>query len=192
MTGHGIHSGDLVSGDEDVTVVDHLAVKLFMEMTLVSDKEEAAHHEAELWKAQNKAVSSILVHPHPPDLLSDFVPQMQQSAAIQDPLSVLTGVITNNNDVHSLDEEMAAIYVTPKVAKHQHLTNNYCGNSISKFTEKSSGFYSTFSSYVESKAKADNRSTLLQLLDKLEKGVSPSSSSRRRLHSFRSSFKFLK
>lgn len=109
MTGDGMHSGDLVSGDEDVTVVDHLAVKLFMEMTLVLDKEEAAHHEAELWKAQNKAVSSILVHPHPPDLLSDFVPQMQQSAAIQDPLSVLTGVITNNNDVHSLDEEMAAI-----------------------------------------------------------------------------------
>jgi hypothetical protein len=36
-----------------------MSVKLFVEMTLVLDQEEAAHHEAELWKAQKKAVSKI-------------------------------------------------------------------------------------------------------------------------------------
>jgi hypothetical protein len=74
VTGHGTHSGDVVSGDEDV--------KLFSEMTLVLDKEDAARHEAELWKAQKKAVSNILVPPSPPDIPSDYVPQMQQSAAV--------------------------------------------------------------------------------------------------------------
>jgi hypothetical protein len=87
---------------------------------------------------------------------------MQQSA----PLSMVTGVINNNNDVPLLDEEMATL-VTPKVAKRQCLTNNDCGNAISKFSEKSSCFYNAFSSYFESKVKADNRSFLLQL----EKGV---------------------
>jgi hypothetical protein len=65
---------------------------------------------------------------------------------------------------------MAAI-VTLKVAKRQCLTDNDFGDAISKFAEKSSGFSNTFSSYFENKAKADNRSFLLQLLDKLEKGV---------------------
>ena len=170
VTGRGMHSGDIVSGDEDVSAVDRLAVKLFTEMTLVLDKEEAARREAELWKAQKKAVSNILVPPPPTDLPSDLAPQTQQSAAVRNPLSVLTGVVNNNNNVPTLDEEMATI-VTPKVAKRQRLTNNDCGDAISKFAEKSSGFYSTFSSYVESKAKAENRSFLLQLLDKLEKGV---------------------
>ncbi len=120
VTGHGTHSGDVVSGDQDVSAVDHLAVKLFMEMTLVFDKEEAACHEAELRKAQKKSLSNILVPPPPPpDLPFDFAPQMQQSAAV--PLSVLTGIITSNNNVHSLDEEMAAI-VTTKVEKGQSLT----------------------------------------------------------------------
>jgi hypothetical protein len=61
--------------------------------------------------------------------------------------------------------------VTPKMLKRQRLTNNNCGDAINKFAERTSGFYSSFSSYVESKAKADNCSFLLQLLDKLEKGV---------------------
>jgi hypothetical protein len=54
VTGCGMHSGDVVSGDEDVSVVDHLVVKLFAEMQLVLDKEEAARCEAEMWKAQKK------------------------------------------------------------------------------------------------------------------------------------------
>jgi len=61
---------------------------------------------------------------------------------------------------------MAAI-VTPEVAKRQCLMNNDCGDTINKFTEKTSVFYSAFSNYLENKAKADNRSFLLQLLDKL-------------------------
>jgi hypothetical protein len=52
---------------------------------------------------------------------------------------MLTGVVNYNNGMSSVDEEMAVI-VTPKVAKRQHLTNNDCGNAISKFAEKSSGF----------------------------------------------------
>jgi len=83
---------------------------------------------------------------------------------------VVTSIIHNTNDDPSLEEEMAAI-VTPKVAKHQRLMNNDCSDAINKFTEKSSVFYSAFSNYFENKAKADNRSFLLQLLDKLEKGV---------------------
>ena len=94
----------------------------------------------------------------------------QQFAPVQNPLSVVIGVINNTNDDPSLEEEMAAI-VTPKVAKHQRLMNNDCSDAINKFTEKSSVFYSAFSIYIENKAKADNRRFLLQLLDKLEKGV---------------------
>jgi hypothetical protein len=45
------------------------------------------------------------------------------------------------------------------------------GNAINMFAEKSSMFYSAFSNYFENKAKADNCSFLLQLLDKLEKGI---------------------
>jgi hypothetical protein len=61
--------------------------------------------------------------------------------------------------------------VTPKLQKRQRLTNNDCGDAISKFAEQSASFYSTFSAFVENKAKADSRSFLIQLLDKLEKGV---------------------
>jgi hypothetical protein len=49
--------------------------------------------------------------------------------------------------------------------------NNDCSNAINKFADKTAGFYSSFSTYGENKAKADNRSFLLQLLDKLERGV---------------------
>jgi len=83
---------------------------------------------------------------------------------------MVTSIILNTYDAPSLEEQMAAI-VTPKVAKRQGLTNNDFGDAINKFTEKSSLFYSAFSNYFENKAKADNRSLLLQLLDKLEKGV---------------------
>jgi hypothetical protein len=80
------------------------------------------------------------------------------------------GTVPNNNNVPSLEEEMTAV-VTPKILKRQQLMNNDCGNAINKFTEKSAGFYISFSTYVENKAKAVNRSFLLQLLDKLERGV---------------------
>jgi hypothetical protein len=83
---------------------------------------------------------------------------------------VVTGIINDNNEVPTLEEEMAAI-VTPNIAKHQHLTKSDCGYAINKFAEKSTEFYSAFSSYFENKAKADNRSFLLQLEDKLEKDV---------------------
>jgi Tfp pilus assembly protein PilE len=36
---------------------------------------------------------------------------------------------------------------------------------------QSISFYNSFSTYVENKAKADSRSFLLQLLDKLERGI---------------------
>jgi hypothetical protein len=83
---------------------------------------------------------------------------------------VVTGIINDNNEVPTLEEEMAAI-VAPNIAKHQHLTKSDCGDAINKFAEKSTEFYSAFSSYFENKAKADNRSFLLQLEDKLEKDV---------------------
>ncbi len=159
VTSRGTHSGDVVSGDEDVSAGDRLAVP-----------------------------------PPPPVLPSDLAPQMQQSAAVRNPLSVLTGVVNNNNNnnVPTLDEEMTDAIVTPKVAKHQRLTNNDCGDAISKFAEKSSGFYSTFFSYVENKAKAENRSFLLQLRDKLEKGVITQQQFKEiRHHSFKSPFYFI-
>jgi len=61
--------------------------------------------------------------------------------------------------------------VTPKMLKRQRLLNKNCGDAINKFTDKTVGFYSIFSTYVENKAKADNHSFLLQPLDKLESGV---------------------
>ncbi len=79
---------------------------------------------------------------------------------------MVSSIINNTNDTPFLEEEMAAI-VTPEVAKRQCLMNNDCGDTINKFTEKTSVFYSAFSNYLENKAKADNRSFLLQLLDKL-------------------------
>jgi hypothetical protein len=167
ITNRGAHSGDAVGRDEDVSAVDSLAVKLCSEMQSAFDKEEARRREAEMWKAQKKAVSNILVPPPPPDVPSHHT---QQHATVRDPLSVVTGVANTTNDVPSLEEEMAAI-VTPKVAKRQRLTNNDCGDAINKFAEKTAGFYNSFSTYVENKAKADSRSFLLQLLDKLERGV---------------------
>ncbi len=76
----------MVSGDEDVSAVDSLAVKLVCEIQMVLDKNEAAHHEAELWEAKKKSVPNVLVPPPPPDLpLQEFlVPQ--QSSVIQNPL----------------------------------------------------------------------------------------------------------
>ena len=68
---------------------------------------------------------------------------------------MLTGNIVNI--VPSLEEEMTAV-VTLKMPKRQRLTNNDCGDAISKFAKKSAGFYSSFSTYVENRAKADNRS----------------------------------
>jgi hypothetical protein len=159
VTGRGTHSGDALSGSEDISAVDRLAVKLYQEMQLAIDKEEAAHREAAMWKAQKQAVSNILVPPPNPDLPSASSNPTQKSAPVRNPLSVVTGVINNTNDAPSLEEEM------------ERLTNNDCGDAINKFAEKSSVFYSAFSSYFENKAKADNRSFLLQLLDKLEKGV---------------------
>ncbi len=150
--------------------MDCLTVKLYQEMQLAIDKEEAACREAAMWKAQKQAVSNILVPPPNPDLPSAPNNPTQQSAPIRNPLSVVTSVISNTNDTPSLEEERATI-VTLKVANGQRLTNNDCGNAINKLTEKSSVFYSAFSNYFENKAKADNCSFLLQLLDKLEKGV---------------------
>jgi hypothetical protein len=61
VTGHGTHSGDTLSGNKDISVVDHLAVKLYQEMQLAIDKEEATRCEAAMWKAQKQAVSNVLV-----------------------------------------------------------------------------------------------------------------------------------
>jgi hypothetical protein len=132
------------------------------------DKQEAAHQDAELLKVRKITVSKILVPP--PDVSLEIVNQTQRSAAIQNPLSMLMGNFATNNNVPSLEEEMTVIF-TPKMLKRQHLMNNDCGNAKNKFRDKATGFYSSLSSYVESKAKADNCSFLLQLLDKLERGV---------------------
>ena len=69
-----------------------------------------------MWKTQKKAVSNILVPPPSPDVPTDPNDQTQQSATDQNPVSMVTGVINNNIEVPSLDEEMAAT-VTSKVAK---------------------------------------------------------------------------
>jgi hypothetical protein len=103
---------------------------------------------------------------------------MQPSATIRNPLSVVTGVVNNNKEVPSLDKDLAAI-VTPNVAKRQYLINNDCGDAINKFAEKTSVYYSAFSTYVKNKAKADNRSFLLQLLVSWKRVSSPSSSLKR-------------
>ena len=83
VTDHGMHSGDAVSGNEDVSVVDCMVMIFFQEMQLVLDKEEAAYHEAAMWLAQKKAVSNILVPPPPPlDLPSDPYIQTQQYTTV--------------------------------------------------------------------------------------------------------------
>jgi hypothetical protein len=81
---------------------------------------------------------------------------------------VLTGAIPNNNEPN-LDDEVTAIVTSS--SKRQQLTNNDCGDAISKFVASSSELFGSFSTYVENKAKADNRIFLMQLLDKLEKGI---------------------
>ncbi len=118
-------------------------------------------------KARKVTVSIILVPLPPPD---EIVSQTQQSAAVKNPLSMLTGNVATNNNAPSLEEEMTAV-VTPKMLKRQHLMSNDCGNEVNKFVDKTVGFYSSFSTYVRNKAKANNCSFLLQLLDKLERGV---------------------
>jgi hypothetical protein len=92
----------------------------------------------------------------------------QQSTATRNPLSVLTGAIPNNN-VPNLDDEVMAIFTS--TSKRQQFTNNYCGDVISKFVAYSKDFFGSFSIYVENKAKADICLFLMQLLDKLEKGI---------------------
>jgi hypothetical protein len=157
VTGRGPHAGCNEAQDEDLLAVDSLAEKLYKEMMEVVDRNEASHHKAELMKALKRSASNILVPPPPPDLPCLGT---QQSAAIQNPLSVLTGNVPNN--VPNLDEEVA-LAITPRVAKRQR--------AISKFVEKSGNLFATFSTFVENKVKADNRSFLLQLLDKLEKVI---------------------
>jgi hypothetical protein len=93
VTGRGTHSGDALSGSEDISVVDCLAVKLYQEMQLAIDRDEAARHEAAMWKAQKQAVSNILVPPPNPDLPSAPSNPTQQSAPVRNPLSVVTGMI---------------------------------------------------------------------------------------------------
>jgi hypothetical protein len=165
VTGRGTHAGYNEDQDEDLSAVDSLAEKLYKEMMEVVDRNEASPREAELMKSLKKSASNILVPLPPPDLPSLGT---QQSTAVRNPLSVLTGNIPNN--VPNLDEELA-LAITPRMAKRQRLTNNDCGDAIGKFVEKSGDLFATFSTFVENKAKADNRSLLLQLLDKLEKGI---------------------
>jgi hypothetical protein len=52
VMGCGTHSGDALTGNKDISAVDCLGVKLYQEMQLAIDKEEAARHEAAMWKAQ--------------------------------------------------------------------------------------------------------------------------------------------
>jgi hypothetical protein len=82
VTGCGTHSGDPLTGSKDISAVDCLAVKLYQEMQLAIDKDEAAHHEAAMWKVQKQAVSNILVPPPHPYLPSDPNNPTQQSAPV--------------------------------------------------------------------------------------------------------------
>ncbi len=91
VTGCGMHSGDVVSGDKDLFAVDSFAVKLSSEMQSALDWQEAAHQEVELLKARKVSVSNILVPPPPQDVSSVIVSQTQQSAAIQNPFRCLWG-----------------------------------------------------------------------------------------------------
>ena len=95
VTGCGTHSGDPLTGSKDISAVDCLAVKLYQEMRLAIDRDKAAHHEAAMWTAQKQAVSNILVPPPNPDLPSASSNPTQQSAPVQNPLTVVTGVINN-------------------------------------------------------------------------------------------------
>jgi hypothetical protein len=121
VTGHGTHSGDVVSGNEYVSAVDHLSVKQLVVRLQC--------------KAQKKAVSNILLTPPNPDLLSDPNKPTQQSAPVQNPLSVVTSITNNTYDAPFLQEEMATI-VTPKVTKRQCLMNNDCSDGIYMFEQR--------------------------------------------------------
>ena len=90
VTGRGTHAGCNEAQDEDLLAVDSLAEKLYKGMMEVVDRNEASHRKAELMKALKRSASNILVPPPPPDLPCLGT---QQSAAIQNPLSVLTGKI---------------------------------------------------------------------------------------------------
>ncbi len=170
VTGRGTHSTSANPDDhEDVSVVDRLTEKLYNEMKLVQDRKKASHQESELLKAAKKSTSNLLVRPPPPDVPCVLIDATQQSAATHNPLSVLTGAIANNN-VPNLDDEVTAT-VTGTSSKRQRLTNNDCGDAISKFVASSSDLFGSFSTYVENKAKADSRCFSIQLLNKLEKGI---------------------
>jgi hypothetical protein len=68
----------------------------------VIDRNEASCREAELMKALKKSALNILVPPPTPDLPCLGT---QQSAAIRNPLSMLTGNVPNN--VPNLEEKVA-------------------------------------------------------------------------------------
>jgi hypothetical protein len=150
VTGRGTHAGCNEAQDEDLLAVDSLAEKLYKEMMEVVDRNKASCCKAELMKVLKKSASNILVPPPPPDLPCLGT---QQSSAIRNPLSMLTGNVPNN--MPNFDEEVA-LAITPRVAKRQWLTNNDCGAAIGKFVEKSGNHFATFSTFVENKAKADN------------------------------------
>ncbi len=86
-------------------------------------------------KARKVLVFNILVPPPPLIVSSEIVSvfHTQQSAAVQNCFSMLTGNDRNNN-ISSLEEEMTTV-VTLKMPKRQHLMNNDCGDAINKFAE---------------------------------------------------------
>ncbi len=84
------------------------------------DRKEASHLEAELLKVVKKSTSNLLVPPPRPDLPCNFVGVTQQSAATCNPLSMLTGAITNNNEPYLDDKEMA---IVTSSFKRQQLMN---------------------------------------------------------------------
>jgi hypothetical protein len=65
---------------------------------------------------------------------------------------MVTGVVNNNNEIPSLEEEMVTI-APPKVAKHQPLTKSDCGNAIDEFVEKSAVIYSASLLILRTKQK---------------------------------------
>ncbi len=135
VTSHGTHPNN-AAGDKDVLVVDRLALKLQTEMTELNDREEASHQEAEIWKAQKKAVLNALVPLPQPDIPVQCV-RTQQSAAPCNPLSMLSGNIPN---MPYLEEEMAEI-VYQKPPMKQHLANNNVADVINTFNDGNNKFF---------------------------------------------------
>ncbi len=138
---------------EDVSAVYGLREKLYDEMQLVQDRKETSRLEAELLKVVKKSTSKLLVPPPLPDLPCNFADVTEQSAATCNPLSMLTGAITNNNEPY-LDGKVMAIVTSS--FKRQQLMNKDCSDAISKFVATSSKLFGPFTTYVENKAKADN------------------------------------